>query len=509
MAIVLVVFVCASCLAQAPAKAVPKPSIESLIQQSKFTEADAELRAVLDKNPGDARALNLLGVLRRKQGRYTLAERSFVASIAADDKLVAAYENLGALMVEEERLPEATYVYERIIELLPQSGSQQNMKALAELATLYQQQGDFQKSLDLVAKIPATSRSDKLLPVMAADYLALKRDKELDETIREIVQKAATNPEVAPRMAMIFVRRGMAGDAGELLGIVGPHQKKTARFLSAQAEVLSAAGKRQEARAAVTEALRIDPKSADALLVAARLAGDAGDWKAAVEYLTKIWKSEPPTADLLQSLVYAAMQVDDLQTAHSAAMDLNDLQPNVPENWLTLAVVLVRASHWGEADTLLAKYLEQKPSEKRALLAKGACEYNLGKPEEAKKHLTASLGQGARDGEAHYVLGLLAKQQGDWTLAASEMEQALALDPSNARALPALGQFYLQLGEAAKARTVLEEAVQKLPEDAQAHYQLAQAYRKLGESEKAKEEMIVFQKLSARKIPQPVGEAPK
>jgi len=79
------------------------------------------------------------------------------------------------------------------------------------------------------------------------------------------------------------------------------------------------------------------------------------------------------------------------------------------------------------------------------------------------------------------------------------------LDPANARALPALGQFYMQLGEAAKARTVLEQAVQKLPDDAQSHYQLALAYRKLGENEKAKEEMNVFQKLSVRKVAQPLG----
>jgi tetratricopeptide (TPR) repeat protein len=481
-----------------------KPSVESLIKQSRLSDAERELQSVLKANPRDAKALNLLGVVRLKQGKYIQAEKSFVAALKVDDKSAAALENLGALLADEERYAEATTVYERFAEVAPQ-----NEKALAGLATVYQKTGEYQKSLDVIAKLPSGSRPDKLLGVSAADLIGLKRMNELDPIVREILQKSVANPELVPQLAKVFVQSGMAGDANQLLRIAGTRQKKTAAFLAVEAEVLAATGNKQAASAAAAQALALDPRSKDALMFSARLAGGAGEWKIAAEHLKTVWKSAPPTPDLLQRLVYASMQFDDLETAHNAALELNELQPDSTESWLVLAVVLVRASHWGEADALLQRFLEQKPDDRRAQLAKGACEYNLGKLNEAQKHLTSSLGQGAPDAEAHYVLGLVAKQNGDVSTAAAEMEKALALDSDKAKALSSLGQLYLQLGEAAKARDVLEKAVVKLPQDAQGHYQLAQAYRKLGIMDKAKEQMELFQKLSARKIPQPAGEATK
>jgi uncharacterized protein HemY len=87
------------------------------------------------------------------------------------------------------------------------------------------------------------------------------------------------------------------------------------------------------------------------------------------------------------------------------------------------------------------------------------------------------------------------------------MEAAVRLNPAKAEALSSLGQFYLQQNELPKARTMLEQAVAKLPDDSQNRYQLAQVYRKLGMTDKAREQMEIFQKLSARNVSQPVGEA--
>jgi Tfp pilus assembly protein PilF len=92
------------------------------------------------------------------------------------------------------------------------------------------------------------------------------------------------------------------------------------------------------------------------------------------------------------------------------------------------------------------------------------------------------------------------------------MESALALNRGKAEVLSSLGQFYIQQNELSKARSTLEQAVERVPQDPQNHYQLALVYRKLGLAEKAREQMQIFQKLSAREVPQPVGEpmtAPK
>jgi tetratricopeptide (TPR) repeat protein len=297
----------------------------------------------------------------------------------------------------------------------------------------------------------------------------------------------------------------MVGDAAELLHIAEPHQKITASFLAALARVQSATGQPDLAKATIAKALELDPKYPDALTEKARQDGNAGDWRAAVESLQKV---VPPRTSVLRNLVFAALQIDDLQTAHDAAVDLYEFNPDSPENALALSVVLVRASHWGEARPLLEKVLAAHPEDKRAQLALGIVQYNLGNLDQATQLLTASLGQGAADSEARYMLGLVAKQRGDMPAAAREMELALAGSPDKPEALASLGQLYLQLNDTGKARTILEKAVDKLPNDPQTHYQLGLAYRKLNLNDKAREQTEIFQKLSVRKIPQPTGESP-
>jgi tetratricopeptide (TPR) repeat protein len=204
------------------------------------------------------------------------------------------------------------------------------------------------------------------------------------------------------------------------------------------------------------------------------------------------------------------MRSNELVAAHDAALELFDIQPESPDAALTMCAVLIRASHWGEADPLLDKVLVVRPGDKRALLGKGVVDYNMGRIDDAQKHLTASIGDGAADPEANYYLGLVAKQKGDFPAAANYMELALESGPENIDAMTTLGQIYLALGEAEKARPLLEQAVRKLPKDSQTHYQLALAYKKLGLTDKAREQMALFQQLTVREgAKQPVGQVMK
>ena len=83
----------------------------------------------------------------------------------------------------------------------------------------------------------------------------------------------------------------------------------------------------------------------------------------------------------------------------------------------------------------------------------------MGRIDDAQKHLTASMVDGATDPDANYYLGLVAKQKGDFPAAANYMELSLKGAPGNVDAMTTLGQIYLALGDAEKARPVLEQAV--------------------------------------------------
>jgi tetratricopeptide (TPR) repeat protein len=468
--------------------------IRSLIVQGKLAEADHQIQQLLNRNPHDAQALNLQGELRRKQRKFLAAEQSFRAALDANPKSAPALENLGRLLADEQRTGEAISVYEK----LPTAA--RTPKLITELAALYQQSGDYEKSLQLAHSVPAASRPDKLLPIIAADYIGLHNDQETQRSLDDVMRRAM-NPELVPQLATVLLKNNMVGDAAQLLKLAEQHQKPTPAFLAVKAQVQARSGHREEAKNTVQEALAADPNLAEGLWVAARLAANDNDMRSAFKNLKRMWEQVPPRPEMLQFLIYTAMQVGDLQTAHDAAYDWQKIQPDSLDSALAMSAVLIQGLHYGDAEHLLEPLLRKYPSDKRVLFAMGAAQFSLGKLDDAEKNLTASLGLGSGDAETHYKLGLIAKQRGDLERATREMEASIAGDPRKADALTALGQLYLHANNTVKAREVLEQAVQAAPADAQSHYQLAMTYRRLGMADQAREQMQEFEKLSARHVP--------
>ncbi|HVZ16127.1 MAG TPA: tetratricopeptide repeat protein [Terriglobales bacterium] len=476
-------------------------SVEALIKQSKFAEAQRRIEQMVGQDPQDAHAFYLLGELRKKQAKWFDAEKAYRHALVLNGKLGEALEALGRLYAEEEKTADAIALYEQARE------SSRKQSITVELATLYMRDGQFEKSLKTIDVIPAASRPDKLLPVMVADYIGLKRDADVQKTVPEILHRAPQHPELVPQLANVFLQSGMVGDASELLKLAMKHLKPTASLLTALANVQARTGETAKAKSTLYQALAMDANNSDALWGAARLAGGRGEWKEALQFLKSLVKVKPPQPEISRNIVYAAMMLDDLQTAHDAALDLHDLEPDSLESTMVMSAVLIRASQWGEAEPALRAALKQHPDDKRLLLAMGIVDYNLGHIDEADKELRASLGQKAGDAEAHYMLGLVAKQRGDIPQAAEEMEASLSVDPKKPEALSSLGQLYLQLNEVEKARSVLERAVVVIPDNAQNHYQLAMTYRRLGKTAEAKQQMETYQKLIARHVQQPTGES--
>jgi len=351
------------------------------------------------------------------------------------------------------------------------------------------------------------SRPTKLLPVLAADYIALGNSDQAGKLIGEVLEHALADPELVPDLANRLVQEGLVKDATELLRVAQPGQKVNAPLLAVAAKIQASGGQYQQARQSIGNALRMDPKSIEALSTAAVLSGRSGDWDAALKYLDTAISVGPPRNDLLQQIVYSEMQKPDLQAAHAVAKRWYTLQPDEPESALAFAVVLVEGNHWGEAKPLLEKVLARTPNDKRAQLVMGVVEYNAGDLAASARHLNASLREGPDDANAHYFLGLVAKQQGDIAEATRQMEQSLSVNPKYPRALGSLGQLYFQQNDLAKARAVLEQAIAINPNEPQNHYELARVYSKLALKDEAQEQLRLYEKLRPQRPPQsPQGE---
>jgi tetratricopeptide (TPR) repeat protein len=125
------------------------------------------------------------------------------------------------------------------------------------------------------------------------------------------------------------------------------------------------------------------------------------------------------------------------------------------------------------------------PKDPRVLLAEGLLHRKQGRNEEATSSFRQAVQRGVDD--AHLLLGIVYRENGDIAAAKTELEQAERLNPRNPQAALEMGRVLLSEGQLDAAKTRLEKAVLALPENPTAHYQLGLLYRKLNQPEKAEE----------------------
>ncbi len=84
--------------------------------------------------------------------------------------------------------------------------------------------------------------------------------------------------------------------------------------------------------------------------------------------------------------------------------------------------------------------------------------------------------------DAHYTLGILYWQRGEFDKATEEMQSALRSKPDYAEAHYTLGTVYKQQGKLQESATELREAIRLQPDFAGAHTTLAGVLRQLGDT---------------------------
>ena len=118
-------------------------------------------------------------------------------------------------------------------------------------------------------------------------------------------------------------------------------------------------------------------------------------------------------------------------------------------------------------------------------LAEGLLYRKQAKTEEATRAFKLAAQNGVPD--AHLLLGIIYKENGDYEAAERECREAEKLNPQSGQVLLELGKLLLNRGDLEEARIRLEKAAFFMPDAASVHYQLGLLYRRLGQTEKAQE----------------------
>lgn len=203
----------------------------------------------------------------------------------------------------------------------------------------------------------------------------------------------------------------------------------------------------------------------------------------AIEAIRRSLQLDDSNSHAWEFLISALIESDEAPLALAEAIRAQKKFPDQPGVQYLFALASYHATESPLGGVALRNLREADPASPRVLLAEGLLHRKQGRTEEA----TASFLKAAQRGvpDARLLLGIVYKENGDYTAAEREYREAEKLNPGNGQISLELGKLFLARGELGEARPRLERAALLMPGAKTVHYQLGLLYRRLGEPEKA------------------------
>jgi pilus assembly protein FimV len=214
---------------------------EKCVQQGKLENAISEYQKVLKADPKDLTVMNTVGDLYARLGE--------------NDKAAGCFKSVGDAYASQGFTVKAIAMYKKLSKL------KASMECVLRLAELYTQQGLFNDA-----------RAQYLL--VAEDFL---KSGQLEQAIKIFEKTLEMDPDNVPmrtKLAEVYVRLNKKDEAWKIL--------------SAAAESLRSKGQLAAADEILQRMLKLEPGNSYALVLRGKAAVEAGDFKAAIECLSKV-----------------------------------------------------------------------------------------------------------------------------------------------------------------------------------------------------------------------------
>ncbi len=462
-------------------------------------QAEEKARMVLERDPGNADAGIIMATVMIRQGKFEAGRLILEEIIAAHPDREEPYILLSRVLAGQNLAGNAVDVLSAGLEVLPD-----NRTLMLAMAGVFESVQDYCGAEEEYRRIVAHDPGNGDMHLMLVHFF--QRTGQVDEAMKELQSLMLARPDDNRSylgLGAMYMEESRFQDAVQVLEQGRAYLGGDYDLSFALAETYLVMGDVPAARAMLHEEIKRDPEHLRALDAGKYLAGiyyDQGDLEKAAHQLDMVLRRNPDDvhARTMQGRIFLArgepaMAVQTLRRAYREERD----DPEIPlllarahfqNNEPLMAVEYLRGvsrsspgyararkelaeHHLGQGDHLRAlqeidRVLSADPGNMPARIQRGDVLAMKGDASLAAEEYSLLLQDEEWAGTGHYKLGVLEASRGNFALAHSHLEKALARSPLNQQVLQARVMVDLSQNRVEEAGTYVQELRAEHPGEA-------------------------------------------
>lgn len=471
------------CLKKYPdADALRRALAAVLVELKQPESAERQLQPLVNRNPPDTAAVELLADIKLAQADSTVAVELLQKLVKGDAGSARDYLNLGRALAATGNAAGAEEAFEQAAALDPEIKRTDLIAALSLLRT--------NRTEEAVAKLEESvkARPDDVqtLNLMA---VALLQAGNAARAASMLEQALATKPDYTVASLNLALLRAKSGDddaALVLLDEVLKREPTNIRALGIATTIDAEEGQVARGRSRIDAAATAGGASGDLLLVRARLEKQAGNLDGAIELYRQILVEQQEPATAVRELAEVMLLVGRTDEALKLLNGLTKRSEHQPRDWLLLARVHDQLHDAKSARRAVDEALREAPNFPAARLGDIRLLMREGNIGTARANLEALKKDAPTQdiAELHELEGLVLLAEKRPQDAIASLRRALEIEPSGNRVV-ALARGIAATGDREGTLKTLQDWMAQHPDDTNVGFVLADTYAKTGAIDKA------------------------